>query len=96
MNVRLLLDVRKDATIVPAAAVQRGPQGTFAYVVKADQTVEVRPVTTGIGLGDDVSIDKGISPDELIVVEGTDKLREGTKVQLEKSSAPAAKPKLRP
>jgi len=96
VNVRLLLDVRKDATIIPAAAVQRGPQGTFAYVVKTDQTVEVRPVTTGIGLGDDVSIDKGISPDELIVVEGTDKLREGTKVQLEKSSAPAAKPKLRP
>src|SRR5262249_57886453 len=42
VNVRLLLDVKKGAVIVPGAAVQRGPQGTFVYVVKADQTVEVR------------------------------------------------------
>lgn len=82
VNVRLLLDVRKEVVIVPVAAVQRGSQGMFAYVVKADQTVEVRPITVGPTVGNDAAIDDGLSPGELVVTDGVDKLRAGSKVQV--------------
>ena len=45
VNIRLLLEVRKNSTVIPAAAVQRGPQGSYVFVVKPDKTVEVRPIT---------------------------------------------------
>jgi membrane fusion protein, multidrug efflux system len=82
VNARLLLDVKRGATVVPSMAVQRGPKGTFVYVVNADQTVGVRPVTVGVSYGEDASIDTGLSPDELVVVDGTEKLREGSKVDI--------------
>lgn len=82
VNARLLLDVKRGTTVVPTAAIQRSPQGTFVYVVKEDQTVGVRPVTVGVTQGDEASIDKGLSPDELVVVDGTEKLREGSKVEV--------------
>ncbi len=81
VNVRLLLDMRSEAIIVPAAAIQRGPQGTFVYVMKADHTVEVRPATLGPATGDDASIEKGVAPGEQVVVDGVDKLRPGSTVQ---------------
>jgi multidrug efflux system membrane fusion protein len=92
VNVRLLLDVRPDATIVPAAAIQRGPKGPFVYVVKADQTVEARPVTIGLTEGSDTSIDSGLSPGEVAVVDGADKLRPGAAVEVRKSEMPAPAP----
>ncbi len=93
VNVRLLLDIKKEAIIVPIAAVQRGPQGTFVYVVKPDQTVEVRPVSVGPATGDDASIVAGVSAGDMVVVDGVDKLRAGSKVQLRKPEAdPASKP----
>jgi membrane fusion protein, multidrug efflux system len=52
------------------------------YVVNADQTVGVRPVKVGVSYGEDASIDTGLSPDELVVVDGTEKLREGSKVDI--------------
>jgi multidrug efflux system membrane fusion protein len=82
VNVRLLLEVKKDAVIVPVTALQRGPQGTFVYVVKADQTVEVRPVTAGAGANADVLIDAGLAANEVVVVNGVDKLRAGTTVRV--------------
>jgi len=82
VNVRVLLDVRKDTTILPTAAIQRGPKGPFVYVVKADQTVEVRPITIGVTEGADTSVDSGLSPGDLAVVDGADKLRAGSKVEL--------------
>jgi len=91
VNAKLLLDIRSEAIIVPAAAVQRGPQGTFVYVVKADQSVDVRPITVGPMEGNDASVDSGLSAGELVVVDGVDKLRAGTKVQVRKSEA-AEKP----
>jgi multidrug efflux system membrane fusion protein len=81
VNVRLLLDVRDEAIIVPAAAIQRGPQGTFVYVIKPDHTVEVRPVALGPATGGDASIETGIAPGEQVVVDGVDKLRPGSAVQ---------------
>ena len=83
VNARLLLDVKKGSLIVPAVAIQRGPQGTFVYVVKADQTVEVRPVTVGLTEGNDASMEKGLSEGERVVVDGVDKLQSGSKVRLQ-------------
>jgi multidrug efflux system membrane fusion protein len=80
VNVRLLLEVRKNSTIVPAAAVQRGPQGTFAYVVKNNNTVEVRPVTLALTQGNVTAIGTGIAPGEVVVTDGQDKLQNGSKV----------------
>jgi multidrug efflux system membrane fusion protein len=90
VNVRLLLDVRKGAIIAPLAAIQRGPQGTFVYVVKPDQTVDVRPVTLGPTTGGDAAIDSGLSPGEQVVTEGVDKLRPGSKVQVRAPEAETA------
>ncbi len=83
VNALLLLDTKHGTTIVPQAAIQRSPKGAFVYVVKSDQTAEVRPVGVGPSEGDDISIDKGLSPGEMVVVEGADRLREGSKVELQ-------------
>jgi multidrug efflux system membrane fusion protein len=83
VNARLLLEVRRGATVVPAAAVQRGAQGPFAYVVKPDQSVELRNVQVGITEGDDTSIDGGLAAGELVVVDGVQALREGSNVDVQ-------------
>jgi multidrug efflux system membrane fusion protein len=80
VNARLMVDVKKGATIIPAAAVQNGAQGAFVYVVKSDKTVEVRPVTVGITQGTIVSIDKGLAAGDQVVTEGQDRLRAGSQV----------------
>jgi membrane fusion protein, multidrug efflux system len=67
---------------VPVVAVQRGPQGNFLYVVKQDKTVEVRPVTVGPTNGSYASIDHGLTYGETVVVDGMDKLRQGSNVLL--------------
>jgi multidrug efflux system membrane fusion protein len=90
VNVRLLLDVKHDAVVVPSAAIQQGPQGTFVYVVKQDNTVDVRPVKTSVTTGDDSAIDSGVSATETVVVDGVDKLRAGTLVEPKTASARAA------
>lgn len=81
VNVRMLVNVKKGATVINSAAIQRGTQGTFVYVMKPDQTVTVRQIKTGPAQGDAIAIDTGIAPGELIVIDGTDKLREGAKVE---------------
>jgi multidrug efflux system membrane fusion protein len=86
VNARLLLEVRRGATVVPSPAIQRGPQGTFVFLVKADQTATVRPVTVGEIQGGEASIKSGLSPGDLVVVDGADRLREGTKVELKAQS----------
>ena len=87
VNVKLLLDIKKEAVIVPVAAIQRGPQGTFVYIVKPDQTVDVRQVTVGPAAGSDASVDAGVSAGETVVVDGVDKLRAGSKVQVKSPDA---------
>jgi len=83
VNARLLLDVKKDATVVPAVAIQRGAQGPYVYVVRPDQTVAVRQVSVGPTQGDDIAVDSGVSPGDLVVVDGADKLKDGAKVDLQ-------------
>jgi len=90
VNVRLLLDVQKGATLVPTTAIQRGPNGTFVYVVKADHTVEMRPITVGVTAGDQAAIASGLAPGDLAVVDGADKLRTGTAVEVREPTKPAA------
>ncbi len=80
-NVRMLVDVRRDATLVPTAAIQRGTPGTFVYLVRPDNTVAVKVVKLGPAQGEDISIEAGLAPGEQVVVDGADKLREGAKVE---------------
>jgi membrane fusion protein, multidrug efflux system len=82
VNIRLLLEVRKDSTAVPAAAIQRGPQGTYVFVVKSDNTVDVRPVTIAFTQENVSVIASGISPSEVVVTDGQDKLQQGSKIEI--------------
>jgi membrane fusion protein, multidrug efflux system len=91
VNARLLVDTMHDAVIVPAAAVQQGPTGTLVYVVGPDSTVEVRPVTVGPTEADETAIASGLSPGDVVVVDGVDKLQQGTKVALRERASPAGR-----
>ncbi len=89
VNARLIIDFKHDALMVPPSAIQRGPQGTFVYVVKEDQTTALRPVTIGIIQEGNASITSGLSVGELVVVDGADRLRDGSKVEVkERNSGP--------
>jgi len=90
VNVRMLIDTRHDAVIVPSAAVQRSALGTFVYVVKSDDTVALRKVAVGVSEGDNVTIDSGVAAGEQLVVEGVDRLRDGAKVELPGPAGAAA------
>ena len=89
VNVRMLIDVRREATTVPSAALQRGARGQFVYVVKEDRTVSLREVKTGPTEGDMTVIESGVEPGELVVVDGMDRLREGARVELPAADADA-------
>ena len=92
VNARLLLEVKRNATLVPSAAIQRGAKGTFVYVVnREDRTVSVRPVTVGYAHQEESSIVAGLAPDEQVVVDGTEKLREGSKVDVRSSNGPPSR-----
>ena len=82
VNARLLVNILHGVTVIPAPAVQRGSQGTFVYVVKADRTATVRPIDVGEVQGGEASVKTGLLPGELVVVDGADRLREGTRVEL--------------
>jgi multidrug efflux system membrane fusion protein len=82
VNARLLLEVRKNSTVIPAAAVQRGPQGTYVFTVKPDKTAEMRPVTVSFSQGDYAAISQGIATGEAVVTDGQDKLQPGTPVEI--------------
>jgi membrane fusion protein, multidrug efflux system len=82
VNARLLLEVRKDAVVVPPVAVQRGPRGLFAWVLKADNTVEPRPITTGTTTGDRTIVTSGLAVGERVVTDGQYKLQTGATVTI--------------
>jgi len=86
VNVRLLLDVKRGATVIPAAAIQRTTRGAFVYVVKPDHTAATRPVTPGVADGDDVAVDAGLTAGEPVVVDGADRLRDGAPVTIQAAS----------
>ncbi|HYS08868.1 MAG TPA: efflux RND transporter periplasmic adaptor subunit [Myxococcales bacterium] len=80
VKARLLLTVRKDALVVPSTVPQRGPDGTFAYVVQPDQTVQPHNIEIEHNEGDIAVIAKGLSEGETVVVDGQNQLRAGSKV----------------
>jgi multidrug efflux system membrane fusion protein len=94
VNARLLVNVRKDSAVVPDSVIQRGPAGTFAFVIKDDQTVEVRPVKVAprsesqVGQGETM-IEEGLRPGERIVVDGQYKLQQGSRVKIAEAAAKA-------
>ncbi|MBU9128525.1 MdtA/MuxA family multidrug efflux RND transporter periplasmic adaptor subunit [Burkholderia multivorans] len=88
VNTRLLVDVIRDATIVPTSAVLTGSIGQFVYIVKPDNTVTVRKVKVGPVDGERTSIVDGVAVGERVVTDGSDRLREGAKI-----SIPADQPK---
>ena len=81
VNVRLLVDTVKDALVVPVAAIQRGQPGIFVYLVKPDETVEIRVVELGATDGERVAVTKGLQAGDQVVIDGTDRLREGAKIR---------------
>ncbi len=82
VNVRMLVDTREEAITVPSAAIQRGAQGIFVYVVSEDLTVSMRPVKTGVVEGNRIEIVTGVKAGERVVTDGMDRLRDGMKVEL--------------
>lgn len=82
VNVHLLLEVRKNNTVVPAAAIQRGPQGTYVFAVKPDKTAEMRPVTVAFSEGNFSAVTQGVNQGDLVVTDGQDKLQSGTHVEI--------------
>jgi multidrug efflux system membrane fusion protein len=82
VNVRLLVETRAGLVVAPSAAIQNGNQGPFVYVVGADQTVALRPVTLGPVDGDRTAVTTGLEAGEQVVVTGVDRLRNGARVVL--------------
>ena len=85
VNVVLTLTTDPAAIVVPAVAVQTGQQGTYAFVVKADQTVELRPLTVARSNGTESVIKDGLRPGETIVTDGQLRLVPGTRVSIKSS-----------
>jgi len=92
VNIRLQLEVRKDSTAIPAAAIQRGPQGTYVFVAKSDSTVDVRPVTIAFTQDNVAVVASGISPSEVVVTDGQDKLQQGSKIETRAAAPSGNKP----
>ena len=98
VNVHLLVDTKRDLVIIPAAAIQRGPQGTYVYAVakdptSKDTTSKITAVTIAQATGDSVGLSAGLNPNDLVVIDGQDKLQDGTKINPSSSNggtAPAA------
>lgn len=91
VNADLLLETRKNSTVLPTAAVLRGPQGTFVYAMNSDKTVEDRAVTVALTQGNTTIITSGLNPGDVVVTDGQDKLQKGSRVE-PRSGGPSAGP----
>jgi multidrug efflux system membrane fusion protein len=95
VNARLILTTRKGATVIPSSVVQRGPQGTYAYVIKPDKTVEMRPIKVAQTEENLTLVGDGLKVGEQVVVDGQYKLQPGAHVELtapQKTQATQARP----
>jgi len=82
VNIRLLVDTLHNQTVVPVAAIQRGADGSFVFVVTPDKTVVQRNVKTGVQDGDNIQVLSGVKPGDTVVVDGADRLRDGADVEI--------------
>ncbi|HLJ26300.1 MAG TPA: MdtA/MuxA family multidrug efflux RND transporter periplasmic adaptor subunit [Candidatus Angelobacter sp.] len=93
VNCRLLLETKKNSTVIPAAAIQRGPQGSYVFAVKPDKTVEMRPVTVSLTQANFAAVSAGLKPGDTVVTDGQDKLQAGSHVEPRPpAGTPASKP----
>jgi multidrug efflux system membrane fusion protein len=79
VNVRLLVDTQHNGTLIPTPAIQRNAQGAYVYVIKSDQTASLRTITAGTTDGTVTAV-QGVEPQEVVAVNGFDKLLDGAKV----------------
>lgn len=91
VNVRVLLRVDRNALVVPAAAISRGPQGTYTFVVQPDQTVKMQPVQVAYSEGNLAVIRKGLQSGQAVVTDGQDRLENGAHVHAQLNQTPALK-----
>lgn len=82
VNVRLRVNTLENVTLMPSAALQYGASGTFVYVVDADDTVQLTPLSVGASGGQLNVVEQGLKPGDRVVLEGTDRLRSGNKVEV--------------
>ena len=82
VNIKLKMDILHSVTIIPTAAIQKGSAGTFVYVLNEDQTVSIRTLTLGPTEGEKIAVLEGLKPNEQVVVDGADKLRDNMKVKV--------------
>ena len=93
VNARLTVETLKNAFVIPSAAVQRGPEGPFVYLAKADNTVELRMVVAGPTQGTETSIQTGLALGDIVVTDGVDKLQPGAKITYRGAKTAEASPK---
>ena len=90
VNVHLLVEEKHGITLVPSAVIQRTTSSVYVYVVKSDQTVTVRQITTGVVEGDNTEVTSGLAPGDVVVMTGADQLLEGSHVTVQMADQPAA------
>jgi multidrug efflux system membrane fusion protein len=94
VNTKLLVEMKKGVTLVPVAAIQHGNNGTFVYIVDPDaKTVAMSNVTVGTIDGDNAEVQSGVAPGDIVVIDGVDKLQNGSKVIIQKSGSGSGAPK---
>jgi len=81
VKARMLVEIRKDAIVVPTVAIQRGPQGTYVYTVGDDKTAAMAPVTIALATGEATVIAKGLTGGEHVIIEGQNQVRPGGRVE---------------
>ena len=86
VNIKLLVDTQRNMTLIPSPAIQRSAQGAFVYVIKSDQTASMRNITPGTTDGSVTAVD-GLEPQEVVAVNGFDKLQDGAKVTIRKPTS---------
>jgi membrane fusion protein, multidrug efflux system len=90
VNAALLLETRKNSTVVPTASLQHGPQGAFVYLAKPDKTVEARPVDVSLTQGNTTIVASGLNPGDVVVTDGQDKLQTGSEIDPRNNSSSSA------
>jgi membrane fusion protein, multidrug efflux system len=80
VNVHLLVDTKRNLTVVPVTAIQRGPQGTYVYAVDKNNVAKIRAVTVAQSTNENAGLSSGVSPGDTVVIDGQDKLQDGSQV----------------
>jgi multidrug efflux system membrane fusion protein len=92
VNIRLLVDTLHNQTVIPVAAIQRGADGSYVFVVTPEKTVTQRNVTTGVQDGNNIQVLTGVKPGDTVVIDGADRLRDGADVEIPNQTAKIAAP----